>query len=83
VITDFTEDNITPFGMCSAPTNPGVIAAQGSPVPCEPVLSAWTPGAVRVRVNGVAALDAESKCTCAWAGVVSVSDSWQERVTSG
>jgi hypothetical protein len=82
VVTDFKEDNITPFGMCSAPTNPDVIAAQGSPVPCVPVLSAWTPGAARVKVNGVIALDARSKCMCTWAGEVSVTDSWQERVTS-
>lgn len=82
VITDVEEDNVTPFGMCSAPTNPEVIAAQGSPVPCLPVLTPWTPGAVGVTVNSVVALDAESQCVCAWAGVVTISDPGQERVTS-
>lgn len=82
VITDFTEDNITPFGMCSAPTNPGVIAAQGSPVPCVPVLTPWAPGAVGVTINGVTALDDESECVCAWAGFITVSDPGQVRVTT-
>jgi hypothetical protein len=82
VVTDVEEDNITPFGMCSAPTNPEVIAAQGSPVPCVPVLTPWTPGAVGIMINGVTALDAESTCMCAWAGVVTISDPGQERVTT-
>lgn len=83
VITDVEEENITPFGMCSAPTNPEVIAAQGSPVPCVPVLSPWAPGAVGVTINGVTALDDESECTCAWLGIVVVTNPGQERVTSG
>jgi len=88
VITDVEDENITPFGMCSAPTNPEVITATAAaggtelvPVPCVTVLSPWAPGAVGVTINGVTALDDESDCLCAWAGVVSVTDPGQERVT--
>jgi hypothetical protein len=88
VITDVEEENITPFGMCSAPTNPEVAAATAAafgtltPVPCVPVLTPWTPGAVGVTINGIAALDDECECMCAWAGVITVSDPGQERVTT-
>jgi uncharacterized Zn-binding protein involved in type VI secretion len=81
VVTDVTVANIPSFGMCSAPTNPGVIAA-GVPVPCLPVLMPWTPGSARVTINGVPALDDASQCTCAWAGVVTVSSPGQVLVTT-
>ena len=49
--------NIPPFGMCSAPTNPAVIAATAAkagvftPVPCVPVTPApWIPGAPTVLI---------------------------------
>ncbi|HXT94600.1 MAG TPA: DUF4280 domain-containing protein [Trebonia sp.] len=87
VVTDVEEENIPSFGMCSAPTNPDVMAATAAalgtltPAPCVPVLSPWTPGALRVTVNGVAALGSDSKCMCDWAGVIQVIDPGQERVT--
>jgi hypothetical protein len=82
VVTDVEPENIPPFGMCSAPANPEVIAAQGSPVPCVPVLTPWAPGAVGVTINGATALDDESECVCAWAGFITVSDPGQVRVTT-
>lgn len=82
VITDVTAANIPTFGMCSAPTNPAVILASGNPVPCLPVLMPWTPGAARVTINGVNALDDASQCTCSWAGIVTVSSAGQLRVTT-
>lgn len=82
VVTDVELENVPPFGLCSAPSNPEVIAAQGSPVPCMPVLVPWAPGAVGVTINGVTALDDESECMCAWAGVITVSDPGQVRVTT-
>ncbi|HMD91005.1 MAG TPA: DUF4280 domain-containing protein [Trebonia sp.] len=81
VITDVTPENIPTFGMCSAPTNPAVIAAFGSPVPCVPVLSPWTPGAALVTIDDIPALDDTSECMCAWAGVITVSDPGQLSVT--
>ncbi len=82
VITDVELENIPTFGMCSSPGNPGVIAALGSPVPCVPVLTPWTPGAALVTINGIPALDDASECMCAWAGVITVSSPGQERVTT-
>jgi hypothetical protein len=88
VITDVGPENIPPFGMCSAPANPEVISATAAalgvltPVPCVPVLMPWTPGAASVAINGIPALDDESVCTCAWAGVVTVTDPGQVRVTT-
>ncbi len=88
VITDVEPENIATFGMCSAPTNPEVIAATSAalgvftPAPCVPVLMPWTPGAEGVTVNGVTALDDESECQCAWLGVVTVTDPGQARVTT-
>ena len=65
--------NIAPFGMCSAPTNPEVIAALGSPVPCVPVTPApWVPGSPTVLVGNLPALNSTSKCLCTWAGVIQV-----------
>ncbi len=71
--------NIMPFGMCNSPTNPAVIAARaaalGAPVPgpCVPVTVApWAPGNPQVMVGGKPALTNSSKCTCSWAGVISV-----------
>ena len=88
VVTDVEAENIPTFGMCSAPANPEVIAATAAafgvltPVPCTPVLAPWTPGAVGVTINGVPALDDESECMCAWAGVITVTDPGQVRVTA-
>ena len=63
--------NIKPFGMCTAPTNPAVIAAGGAPVPCVPVTPApWVPGATTVLIGQMPALDSVSKCMCTWAGVI-------------
>jgi Domain of unknown function (DUF4280) len=81
VITDVTVANIPTFGMCTAPTNPAVLAALG-PAPCLPVLSPWTPGSARVTINGVNALDDASQCMCTWAGVVTVSSPGQTQVTT-
>lgn len=65
--------NIAPFGMCSAPTNPAVIAALGSPVPCVPVTPApWVPGSPTVTLGGMPALNNSCKCLCTWLGVIQV-----------
>ena len=67
--------NIMPFGTCSAPTNPQVIAAAGSPVPCVPVTPApWVPGSPTVLVGGMPALNQTSKLMCNWLGVIEVLD---------
>lgn len=81
VVSDVGTANVPPFGLCSAPSNPAVIAAQGSPQPCMPVLSPWTPGSVTTKIGGVAALDDASQCQCSWGGKITVSDAGQKSKT--
>lgn len=73
--------NIPPFGMCSAPTNPAVIAATAAalgvftPAPCVPVTPApWVPGAPTVMIGNKPALNSTSKCLCVWLGQISITN---------
>lgn len=80
--------NIPPFGMCSAPTNPTVIAATAAklgvftPAPCIPVTpSPWTPGSPVVTIGGQSALHHNCKLMCQWAGVISITNPGGAKVT--
>lgn len=71
--------NIAPFGLCSSPANPVVIAATAAklgvftPMPCVPVTSApWVPGSPTVLVGGQPALNNASTCLCAYGGIITV-----------
>lgn len=71
--------NILPFGMCSCPGNPAVMAATAAamgvltPMPCIPNTPApWLPGAVSVLIGKQPALDEASQLPCAWGGVIGV-----------
>ena len=70
--------NIPTFGMCLSPANPMVIAATAAalgvltPMPCIPVTTPWTPGSPTVLVRNFPALDASSKCMCAYAGEITI-----------
>ena len=73
--------NIPTFGMCTAPTNPAVIAATSAalgvptPAPCVPVVPApWAPGSPTVPIGNMPALNDTSKCMCTWAGVISITN---------
>ncbi len=73
--------NVPAFGMCTTQANPQVAtattAAQGvlTPQPCVPVItSPWSPGATEATLRGAKALTANSTCSCAWSGSVSVKD---------
>ena len=79
--------NIMPFGMCSAPSNPAVIAATTAalgaftPAPCVPATPApWTPGALKVLIANMPALDNISTLTCIWGGVIQVQNAGQTTV---
>ena len=69
--------NIPTFGMCMSPANPMVAAATAAalgvltPMPCIPVTTPWTPGSLLVLVRKFPALDATSKCMCAYGGQIS------------
>lgn len=70
--------NIPTFGMCRSPANPTVAAATAAalgvltPMPCVPVTTPWTPGVATVLLRGMPALDASSKCMCAFGGQISI-----------
>ncbi len=79
--------NIMPFGMCSSATNPAVIAATAAalgvftPAPCVPVIPApWMPGAPTVLIGNIPALDNTCTLTCAWAGVIQITNAGQTTV---
>jgi len=79
--------NIMPFGMCSAPSNPAVIAATAAalgvftPAPCVPVIPApWMPGAPTVLIANMPALDNTCKLMCAWGGVIQITNAGQATV---
>lgn len=84
-ITDFAPIvNIASFGMCSAPTNPTVIAATAAamgvftPMPCIPaIVSPWIPGYPQVLVQGMPALTSESRNMCMWLGQISFTNDGQ------
>ena len=76
--------NIMPFGMCTAPTNPAVIAATSAalgvftPAPCVPVTPApWVTGAPTVMINNFPALNTTSQCMCTWLGIIKVTQPGQ------
>ncbi len=73
--------NIMPFGMCSAPTNPAVIATTAAalgvftPAPCIPAtIAPWVIGAATppVLINNFVALNDSSTCMCMWAGAITI-----------
>lgn len=80
--------NIQPFGMCSSPANPTVIAATAAklgvftPMPCIPAtMTPWTPGAPNVTVASMPALDSTSMLTCMWGGIIQVVNPGELTVT--
>ncbi|HMY21489.1 MAG TPA: DUF4280 domain-containing protein [Polyangium sp.] len=71
--------NILPFGVCTSMANPMVAAATAAalgvltPMPCIPVIPApWVPGVPTVLIGNMPALDMNSKCMCAYGGVISI-----------
>lgn len=83
-IMDFVPiKNIPPFPLCSAPTNPTVIAATAAkagvatPAACVPVTTPWIPGAANVLLGYMPALDNTCTCQCAWLGTITVASPGQ------
>jgi hypothetical protein len=71
--------NILPFGLCTSLANP-ITAAQTAaalgvltPGTCTPVTVApWVPGAPTALVGNLPALNQQSKCMCAYGGVITI-----------
>lgn len=79
--------NILPFGMCSNPLNPVVLAATVShfgvltPMPCIPcTVQAWTKPAKKVKVKGKEALTTDSRLKCLWGGSIQITAPGQFKV---
>lgn len=69
--------NVPPFGMCSSPANPTVIAATAAalgvltPIPCVPATPApWVPGVPTTMIGNMPALNDTCKLMCLWGGVI-------------
>ncbi|MEZ4683792.1 MAG: DUF4280 domain-containing protein [Caldilineaceae bacterium] len=80
--------NIPTFGMCSAPTNPAVIAATAAklgvftPAPCVPATTTpWTPGSPTISITGKPALGNTCTLMCQWLGVISITNPGGAKVT--
>jgi len=76
--------NIFPFGLCRSLANPTVAAATAAamgvltPMPCIPnTPTPWAPGSPTVLLANMPALNDTSKCNCAWAGVIEITDTGQ------
>ena len=82
VITDIAPgSNIPPFAMCSSLANPTVAAATSAalgvltPMPCIPTVAGpWIPAAPKTMLGKVPALVSGSMCTCAFGGVIQVTN---------
>jgi hypothetical protein len=81
--------NILPFGVCTSILNP-ITAAQTAaalgvltPGTCTPVTVAWTPGAPKTLIANLPALTQTSMCTCAYGGVIQITNpgATKEQVT--
>lgn len=73
--------NIASFGMCTSLTNPTVASATSAafgtltPMPCVPVFPApWAPGSTSVFVANIPALNQTCKLSCAYGGVVEITN---------
>jgi hypothetical protein len=79
--------NIMPFGMCTSPMNPQVIALTAAalgvptPAPCIPnTVAPWVPGSPTVLVANMPALNNDSKLMCLWGGVIQITFAGQATV---
>lgn len=82
--------NILPFAMCTSLANPAVAAATAAalgvltPMPCTPVTPApWVPGTPTVLIGNMPALDMNSKCVCAFGGMIAIAAPGQFQVQGG
>jgi hypothetical protein len=78
-VATIMDNKFPPFGMCSCPSNPAVIAATAaklgvfSPAPCVPaIIAPWAPGVPTVLVCGKPLLNSTSKLMCTYGGVIQV-----------
>jgi len=80
--------NIPPFAMCQSLANPTVASATAAalgvltPMPCIPIIAGpWSPGSANTTLVSGKALTEDSKCTCTWAGSISINSPGQTKIT--
>ena len=78
-VATIMDNKFPPFGMCSCPNNPAVIAATAaklgvfSPAPCAPAIPApWVKGEPTILVCNKPLLTSTTKLMCQWGGMISV-----------
>lgn len=80
ILDHMSLSNIPPFGLCTSPMNPAVVTS-GIPQPCVPIIpSPWISSSRKVMMSGNLALDSNSRCMCAWAGVITILYAEQQKV---
>jgi len=78
--------NIRPFGLCITLSNPAVAAATAAalgvltPQPCVPVTQKWSGPAATYRADGQSVIVQTSTCSCAYGGVITVSNPGQTKL---
>jgi hypothetical protein len=80
VITDFVPMvNISPFGVCSSPSNPTVASATAAalgvltPMPCVPaVVAPWIPSKPMIITPVGPAVCGGDSCMCMWGGLITI-----------
>ncbi len=78
-VATIMDNKFPPFGMCSCPNAPAVIAATAaklgvfSPAPCAPLIPGpWVKGEPTILVCGKPLLTSTTKLMCAYGGMISI-----------
>lgn len=72
-LQDCSMANFQTFGMCTCPSNPAVVAAQGSPVPCARVpAGVWIPQHPNIRGGQDLFLTSDCTCMCGFGAQISI-----------
>ncbi len=72
-IQDCTMANFQTFSMCTCPSNPAVVAAQGSPVPCARVPAGlWIPKHPNIMAGQNPLLTSDCTCMCGFGAQISI-----------
>ncbi len=88
-VATIMDNKFPPFGMCSCPNAPAVIAATAaklgvfSPAPCAPMIPApWAKGEPTILVCGKPLLTSTTKLMCAYGGMISISMTPAQTITT-
>ena len=87
-ILDFNAQCISPFGLCTTPTNPAVQAATAAafgvltPQPCALMPEGtWRPSRLTVQAGGSPVLTTECQGKCIYGGCIAITNPGQSKVS--